>query len=91
MLENVDDGNPESWVTFDVSPLAVDVTSGQILAFSLRTAETVGYFMSPELGDAYSRGTPYRRNRATGTEWERETGPGGKDADFLFQTFVEIP
>ena len=90
-LEGVDDGNPESWVTFDVSPLAVDVTVGQTLAFSLRTADTAGYFMSPNFSDSYLRGSPYRRNRGIETEWTRQGDRNGSDVDYLFQTFVEIP
>ena len=91
LLDDVDDANPESWATFDLRPLAIDVTAGQTLAFSLRTAETAGYIVSPDLGAPYDRGGAYRRNRATATAWEPETDRGGRQVDFLFETFVDAP
>ena len=69
----------------------MNVTVGQTLAFSLRTADTAGYFMSPNFSDSYLRGSPYRRNRGIETEWTRQGDRNGSDVDYLFQTFVEIP
>ena len=36
-LVGVDVANPETWVTFDLRPLGLEVTDGQTLAFSVRT------------------------------------------------------
>ena len=76
--------DPDTWATFDVSGLEVQVTAGQAYCFSVRTADPKGFLYSPELDHAYAAGGSYRRNRAAGANWG-----GMGDWDYGFQVWVE--
>ncbi len=74
--------DPAAWATFDVSKLNINVTSGQQLAFIVRSLSTKDYLYNPEFNAGYANGRGYRRNRALSADWINT------EADFGFQTFV---
>jgi hypothetical protein len=74
--------NPALWATFDVTSLEIDVTSGEALAFIVRSVSPQSYLYNPEFSEGYSNGRGYRRNRALTADWSNN------ETDFGFQTFV---
>ncbi len=74
--------DPATWPRFDVSGLGISVKAGDVLAYLVRTSDTVAYLYNPENPGNYPRGEAFRRNRAVSVTWEAST-------DFLFRTFVD--
>jgi hypothetical protein len=81
----VTNANTATWVTFDLTPLHINVTVGEMIAFSVRTTEDVGYVLNPEISNGYPGGGGYRRNRAQTTAWNGATFGG---FDYGFQVYV---
>jgi len=80
---DVDLADPDTWPGFDVSVLGMVVTAGTTYSFSLRTTDTAGFSVSPEVSMAYVGGAAWRRNRAVTSAWTEMLG-----ADFGFRTWV---
>lgn len=80
---DADPANPDTWPAFDVSVLGIVVTAGTTYCFSVLTADTTGYTLSPELSMGYADGAAWRRNRAHDAAWTQMLG-----ADFGFRTWV---
>ena len=83
-FNQVDPTDPSTWARFDLSPLDIQVDTGDMLAFVVSANEPFGYQINPEIGDEstlYAQGQAFQRNVAVDSTWAPISG------DFGFQTF----
>lgn len=80
---DVDPADPDTWPVFDVSGLGVAVVAGETYAFSVLTADPVGFVLSLETSLGYPGGGAWRRNRAVDAAFTPLLG-----ADLGFRTWV---
>lgn len=78
-----DPADPTTWPAFDVSFLGVELVAGTPYCVSVRTADTIGFRLPPELSSSYPGGAAWRRNRAVTSAWTQMLG-----ADLGFRTYV---
>lgn len=83
-FKSLDVYNATTWPEFNVAGLAIKVSSGDKLAFSVRTTDTSGYIYNPESTEGYGPGMGFRRNAAVTSVWTATS------RDFGFQIYVRV-
>jgi hypothetical protein len=81
--------NPDGQFTHVDFPTGVIVTPGQVLALSIGGAG-VGCYLQVGSDATYAGGQAFVKGHA-GYAWAPYPDPGGRTADFLFRTYVNVP
>jgi hypothetical protein len=81
-----------TWVAVDVTPFAVGVHEGEVLALVLSQAPspTFGWVWTGDAEGRYGRGSGFLGIGPTGETWIPFQGTGGGGIDFNFRTYVDL-
>ena len=81
--------NPNGQFTHVDFPTGVSVTPGQVFALTIGGAG-VGCYLQAGADATYAGGQAFVKSHA-GYPWAPYPDPGGRTADFLFRTYVDVP